>query len=133
MRPILLVLLVLGVAYAGASAGAMAAGPPTGVPGLGTCRAPTLAGPVEHCEVAVLARQLTAREAGVGVGQTRVESLEEGFFVYISPKCEGARLCPVSFHKYRVSVVVGRLGLTYTWLLDPFLVGGHGHLEGVEG
>ena len=116
MRPILF-LLVLGMAYAGASAGAMAAGPPTGVPGLGTCRAPTLAGPVEHCEVAVIARHLTADEAGVGIGQTRVESLEEGFFIHISPKCEGAPLCPASFHKYRVSVLVGRLGLTYTWLV----------------
>ena len=132
MRPILF-LLVLGMAYAGASAGAMAAGPPTGVPGLGTCKAPTLASSAERCEVAVFARHLTADEAGVGIGigQTRVESLEEGFFIHISPKCEGAPLCPVLFHKYRVRVVVGRLGLTYTWLLHPPPSGGH--LEGVEG
>lgn len=104
--------------------GVQAKGPPAGVPGLGVCNAPTLARPVDECDVEVRARQLTAQEARVGVGQTGVEALEEGPFFQCQPvDCEDSDsgLCPIGclLFGYRVGVSVTRLGLLYTWLINP--------------
>jgi hypothetical protein len=126
-RRLVILTLALVSLYLSAATGIQAKGPPASVPGLGICQAPTLGWPTEECEVGVRARRLTADKAGVGVGQTRVETVEIGPFVWCTPPCppDGGPICPFgcAFLQYRVRVSMASDGLVYTWLMDP---GAHG-------
>ena len=125
-RRLFILTLVLITLSLTTSTGIQAKGPPEDIPGIGICSAPTLTWAAEECEVGVRARQLTAEEVSVGMGQTRVERAEQGPFDYCYQFAGegdmGGQICFT--YSYRVMVSVNRLGLMFSWLVSPGPYGG---------